>query len=130
MSAMPSYVLDASAILAMLDREPGADTVAAQIEDAVLSSVNAAEVVTRLVRAGFAPSRATAIVEGLPCPTVSVDGRIGCRAGELYAATSRAGLSLGDRVCLALAEHLGAAALTSDQAWANLALPIGVTLIR
>jgi ribonuclease VapC len=127
---MPNFVLGASAVLAMLDGEPGADVVAERIDDAVLSSVNAAEVVTRLVRVSLAPARATAVVEGLPCATVPVDGRIGCRAGELHAATAGAGLSLGDRVCLALAEVPGAAALTSERAWADLALPVAVTLIR
>jgi|HubBroStandDraft_1064217.scaffolds.fasta_scaffold92771_3 ribonuclease VapC len=127
---MASYVLDASAALAMLDHEPGADMVAEHISDSVISSVNAAEVVTKLVRDGLDPATATLIVETLPCPTRPVDARTGYRAGELYAVTAARGLSLGDRVCIAFAEAQGLPVLTTDRAWRGLPLPIEVITLR
>jgi PIN domain nuclease of toxin-antitoxin system len=127
---MADWVLDASAALAMMRSEPGADRVAQAIADSVMSSVNAAEVVTRLVRDGVEAGIAGRLVVELRCSIVAVDAELGIRAGRLYQSTHPRGLSLGDRFCLALAERVSLPALTADQSWAELDLPIEVVLIR
>ena len=127
---MIDAVLDASAVLAYLRNERGADIVAARIADCVLTSVNAGEVVTKLIARGLAAESAAESVELLPCSIVAVDGELGLRAGALSADTAQAGLSLGDRICLAYAEREGVAALTADQGWRRVALPITVEYIR
>jgi PIN domain nuclease of toxin-antitoxin system len=127
---MASFVLDASAVLAMLGGEPGGDVVAARIDHGLISSVNAAEVVTKLIRNGLTPLDAVSMVEQLPCPTVGVDPKTGWRAGEIYAVTAAKGLSLGDRICLALAEELDLPVLTADRGWQGLPLSVVVTMIR
>ena len=125
---MIDWVLDASAILALIRAEPGADRVLAALPNAVWSSVNAAEVVTKLIRSGTGADDARKAVQLAGCPIVPVDEALALRAGTL--AASSKGLSLGDRICLALAEREKATALTSDRAWASLGLSMKVSLIR
>jgi PIN domain nuclease of toxin-antitoxin system len=86
--------------------------------------------VTKLIARGAAAEAATMIVQLLPCPIVAVDATLGLRAGALSAQSAAQGLSLGDRVCLALAEREGVPAVTADAAWTRTALTIGIELIR
>jgi PIN domain nuclease of toxin-antitoxin system len=123
-------VLDASAVLALLYEEPGMDRVAEAINDSLLSSINAAEVVCTLIRNGEEPLEAIRQVKALPCPIAAIDEDLGFRAGLLFALTRHKGLSLGDRVCLALAEQENAPVLTADRAWASLDLGVEIVLIR
>jgi len=127
---MTEAVLDASAVLALLQREAGWDVVADHLDVSQLSAVNAAEVVTKLIRHGAVPDAAVEQVELLACGIVPVDRRLGLRAGALYDVTSHVGLSLGDRVCLALAERERLPVLTADRAWAALDIGVEIRLIR
>jgi ribonuclease VapC len=127
---MTEVVLDASAVLAFLYEEQGMDRVAEVMTGALISSINAAEVVTVLIRSGIDVSSATLRVKALPCVIVAVDEDLGLRAGELFQATRHKGCSLGDRVCLALAEREGLAVITTDRAWKDLDLGVEITLIR
>lgn len=127
---MADWVLDASAALAMIGREPGADRVAELIADCLMTSVNAGEVVGRLVRSGAEPAAARLTTIWLPCAIVPLDRDLGLRAGELVRHTAPFDLSLGDRCCLALAEREALPAVTADRSWARLDLPVKVVLIR
>jgi PIN domain nuclease of toxin-antitoxin system len=127
---MPDAVLDASAVLAYVHREPGGEMVEALLPCSLLSAVNLTEVVTNLVRLGTDPALARAIVERLGCETAPVGFELAFRAGMLEPETRALGLSLGDRSCLALAEQEGVPAVTADEAWSRLSLPIAVTLVR
>lgn len=125
-----SAVLDASAVLALLFDEPGAEAVAAVVADgATISAINLAEVATVLIRnrrdldATLGPVRAVVAVE----PFTDEDA---LAVAALYPAVSAKGLSLGDRTCLALAQRLDAPAVTAEQAWTELPLDIAVHLIR
>ena len=122
--------IDASALLAMLFAEPGAETVAEAIAGgAATSAVNLSEVATVLVRHQrdpekiLDPVRQQLAVE----PFTDADALV---AAALYPKTTGKGLSLGDRACLALAHRLGSPALTADQAWAELDVDIAVQLVR
>jgi len=127
---MTNWVLDASAVIAAIRNEPGGEAVKAIYSSAILSSVNASEVVNKLIVQGMAPRAASMSVRNLACEIVDVDVELGLRAGELWVLTRKKGLSLGDRICLALAERENAPAVTSDRAWAELGLDIKVELIR
>ncbi len=125
-------VLDASAVLAVFLHEPGWDAVAQEFKNARISAVNASEVLTRLIEKG-----ATArIVEFAERTMVEMaepfDYAQAARAARLRTATRDAGLSLGDRACLALAEALVAPVVTADRAWATLKLgvPLEIRVIR
>ncbi len=127
---MAEAVLDASAILALFQAEPGASTVAEALPSVLLSSVNASEAVAKLIRYGTKPEAAVDAVRRLKCPIVAVNDRLGLRAGALYALTAKFGLSLGDRICLALAERERLPVLTADRAWASLDIGVEIRLIR
>lgn len=122
-------VLDASAILALLLKETGHEEVTiALAAGAIACTVNAAEVVSYLVRNEVPKAVAWASVEGLPITWVDSDLALARIAGEMIAVTKRKGLSLGDRFCLALASRQGVLAVTADGAWAEVAADLGVTV--
>jgi PIN domain nuclease of toxin-antitoxin system len=124
--------LDASALLALIRREPGAEVVARLIRGAFLSTVNYAEVVGSLTRRGASPESAHAAIATFPLITVDLDIETARRVGALEPLTRFAGLSLGDRACLAQAERREIPALTADRAWRAVGerLGIRVELIR
>ena len=124
-----SVVLDASAIIAMLKGERGATKVAAEIGGARVSSVNYAEVVSHFVHAGMPEREVDAMLDPLPLTVVPADKSLAQIAGRLRAATAEAGLSLGDRFCLALARRDGLPAWTSDQNWKKIADAVEVKVV-
>jgi PIN domain nuclease of toxin-antitoxin system len=123
-------VLDASAVIALINEEPGAEVVDAVLDDAVISAVNLSEVIAVLIDAGFEFDRARAMVRRIGLPVIAFDEPQGLHAGGLRATTRAAGLSLGDRACLCLAEQRDAAALTAHRRWATLSLTPEIRLIR
>jgi PIN domain nuclease of toxin-antitoxin system len=125
-----SYVLDASAALAVLNAEAGADRVAQCLTEAVMSAINAVEVGSRLVDAGLATADALRAIELLRVPTIAFTEDLARIAIALRPATRAYGLSLADRACLALAIRDGATALTADRAWAKLDVGCRIELIR
>lgn len=126
------HVLDASAVIAALRGEPGADQVSARLDSSIISAVNYAEVVAALIRHGNTSDHALAIIRLLGCTVIAADEALAIDAGLMRAATDRLGLSLADRFCLALAKRLGSPALTADRSWAEIAgeLDVEVILIR
>jgi PIN domain nuclease of toxin-antitoxin system len=123
-------VLDASVLLAMLFDEPGAETVADWIAGgAATSAVNLSEVAMVLIRHKKDPEEILGLVrEQLAVePFTDADA---LAAAALYPKTASKGLSLGGRSCLALAQRLGAPAVTAEHVWAKLELDIEVQLIR
>ena len=130
----PRSVLDSSAILAVVLGEPGsAMAMGRMTEGAAISSVNWAEVLTRLSRLGR-PDAAEVLqavaLEGIPVEIVPLSRAHAEAAAELDRLTQHAGLSLGDRACLALAAALGVPAITADRAWARLDVGVAVEMIR
>jgi ribonuclease VapC len=125
------YVLDASALLALLKREAGSDQVSTAIADgAAIGAVNLSEVVAKLTEAGMPEPVIHQALDPLGLDVHSCDERLAHEAGSLRAATKQLGLSLGDRCCVALARALNLPLLTSDRAWGNLDIGIAVRVIR
>ena len=128
---MNTVVLDASAILAALNSEPGSEKLTpAIIESAVSSAVNLAEVQAKLVNHGM--DAAEAWEAGMSSVSKAVDFTAAHAeiTGNLVSQTRTLGLSLGDRACLALGISMGVPVYTADKSWKNLKLPIKVHIIR
>lgn len=124
-------VLDASAVLALVNDELGADQVAEALEGAVLPSPNLAEVVGKLVDAGVDASPLLPLLTAAGTRVEPLTASDAVLAGALRALDGGGLLSLGDRCCLAVAVRIDPPqVLTADAAWADLDLPVGVTLIR
>ncbi len=127
-------VLDASALLAYVFGEPGAEVVEASLSGAVIHAVNLAEVLSRLAERGSSPEDSfAALQEAGVMKLLTVD--IGTaddamNVARLRPLTRTLGLSLGDRYCLSLAQRLGVPALTADRQWANVEVGVQVQVIR
>jgi PIN domain nuclease of toxin-antitoxin system len=128
---MNEVVLDASAILAIIQHEPGEEKLTDEVMvNAVASTVNLAEVQSKLVRNGYDPDEAWADTLDLVTAAEPFIAEHAKAAGDLTATTAKYGLSLGDRSCLALAIALKAPVYTTEQAWRNLKLGIPIHVIR
>ncbi len=123
-------VLDASAVLALLQAEPGADIVTAALPKAAWSAVNASETVAKLAERGMKGKAIQAVLAMLALETRPFDAAQAYESGLLRPATRALGLSLGDRACLSLAQTLGRPVLTADRAWARIDVDVQVRLIR
>ena len=134
MASQPT--LDASALLALLQNERGAEVVEDAIADgATISTVNLAEALSTMARKGADPAAALATMteRGVIGGAITVEPFTladAVEAARLRPLTATAGLSLGDRSCLALARRLGTPALTADQPWQGIDLPVEVRSIR
>ncbi|MEX2431165.1 MAG: type II toxin-antitoxin system VapC family toxin [Dehalococcoidia bacterium] len=130
MASFSGVVLDASAILAFLLKEPGRDEVDRQLEAAVVSSVNWAEVVQKglthqLDAPGLREGLETIGLQIAPFTAEDAEG-----VATLWPQTRSFGLSLADRACLTLAHRLGLPAWTTDRVWARLTVDVEVHVIR
>jgi PIN domain nuclease of toxin-antitoxin system len=117
---MSKYVLDASAVLALLNQEPGMDQVEDLLGESIISAVNACEVLTKLIDAGLPMEEAQEGFDLLGLEVVDFNKELAERAASLRAATRKKGLSLGDRCCLALGLHLNLEVVTAEREWAKL----------
>lgn len=128
---MSKAVLDASALLALINQEPGSELVAEYIENgAVMSTVNLSEVVAKLSDAGMPEEAIHEALDSLGLTVVDFDSAYAYKVGLLRPTTKHAGLSLGDRACLVLAQQLGLPAVTTDRVWEGLSLCIKVQIAR
>lgn len=127
-----NIVLDASAVVAMFKGEAGTDFVSQYAEGAMMSTVNLIEVISRMIFHGYSHEKAIPLYQRLKIVILSLDERQAIFAGELRLPTKSFGLSLGDRVCLALAHLQKGTVLTSDKQLklAGDHLNIPVTLFR
>lgn len=123
-------VLDSSALLCLLNAEPGADRVAASLEGAAISTVNLAEAVGKLRERGLSAAETREALAGLPLNVRPFTEDEAHAAGALRPATRALGLSLGDRACLALAQGMNALVLTADREWLKLEIGIEVEAVR
>ena len=125
-------VLDASALLALLLDEPGSDRVQGMLPEVAVSAVNLSEVAAKLCDHGVPSREAERILGKLGLRIEPFTEKLAFEAAGLRRATRPAGLSLGDRACLATARELSVSAVTADRAWAALsdALEVDIELIR
>jgi ribonuclease VapC len=128
---MNKVVLDASVLLAILNQEPGAETLTPEVlSGAIISTINLAEVHGKLVGRGLPPDDAWEAVVSLIREAVPFTPEHARLAGELVAQARPLGLSLGDRACLALGLSLKAPVYTADKSWKKVKVGARIHVIR
>ncbi|GLI98807.1 MULTISPECIES: type II toxin-antitoxin system VapC family toxin [unclassified Sphingobium] len=128
---MASVVFDASALLALLRDEPGADVVASHMGDGLISAVNLQEVIKALLRRGIGIEVVREMIDALHLDVRPHKIEDAFAAGELYLSTEKYGSGLGDRSCMALAISEKLPALTADKEWSKVKVKgLKVMLVR
>ena len=127
---MNDIILDASAIIAVLKSEPGAERVTAVSEGACVSTLTIAEVATWLAMAGMQVEQIDTAINLFRLTVEPFHHRRAVAAGVLVAKTRHRGLSLGDRACLALAIELKLPVMTGDRAWRDLDIGVDIRFFR
>ena len=127
---MSEVVFDASALLALLNDEPGADRALEHLANGVIGTVNLSEVLAKLLESGMPAKPAAQAVAQLQLPAVDFDELLAGATAALRPATRTLGLSFGDCACLALAQSRGCPAVTADRSWKDLRIGIRVITIR
>ena len=123
---------DASAVLALLQAEPGHAVVQAHVErgNCFISSVNVTEVLTRLIDRGMSADDAEAALDVLELEVAAFDDAAARATAALRVVTRAQGLSIGDRACLELAARCKAVAVTADRVWKDVKCGVRIELIR
>ena len=114
----------------MLFVEPGGDLVADIVGHAVISAVNMAETIAKLVEKGMTLSQATHSVRIFQMQIEPLDEKLAVTVAALRAPTTNLGLSLGDLACLAVAQKLNMPIMTADKIWAKLEMGVEIKIIR
>jgi PIN domain nuclease of toxin-antitoxin system len=129
---MKSVVLDTSAIFAFLQREAGSEQVeeCLQSYECLMSTINLAELVGTLTARGATGAGIEELLAAIPLEYVPFDSDQARACGQLTPFAREAGLSLGDRACLSLAQSRGIPVITADRAWLKPRLQIEVRCIR
>lgn len=127
---MSDMLLDASAILALVFKEPGAEVVASALSEASVSAVNLSEAGAKMIDRGFDPDNAVGLLQALGLRVIPFEAVHAEQAARLRTNVTRKRLSFADRACIATAVLENIDALTTDRVWADLDLPCNVELIR
>lgn len=127
---MSSVVLDASAVLALLKKEPGGEVVRGRLSGSLLSAVNLSEVMSKHLDWGASLEEVTRTLAPLPYRVQPFDAAQAALAASLRPATRAADFSFADRACLALGLFAGLPVLTADAKWEKIDLGVTVELIR
>lgn len=131
MQKMNKCVLDASALLALLNNEPGATEVEKVLSYSVISAINASEVIAELyTKLNIAPKEGKEMIYTIISEVLDFTLDMAMETAALRKKTAKFGLSLGDRACLALGAHLSLPIYTADKIWKDLDLNSEIILIR
>ncbi|MFO0427558.1 MAG: PIN domain-containing protein [Planctomyces sp.] len=127
---MSDCVLDASAVLAVLLKEPGADIVRPHLPGAMISAVNVAEIINRRLKNGESLERNAQVVGSLQMRIVDFDFEQAVMSASFKPYARIANLSLADRACLSLGLLRNVPVLTAEQNWTKTDMGVNVRLIR
>jgi ribonuclease VapC len=122
-------VIDASALLAVLHKERGANEARAHLRGAFISAVNLSEVYQDALRTQTL-YLAKALVAAAQLQIVAFDAAQAEIAAEIHVKSRGKGISFADRACLALGKQKGIAIVTADQGWASLDIGVELLLFR
>ncbi|WP_414561866.1 MULTISPECIES: PIN domain-containing protein [unclassified Anabaena] len=127
---MSEFVVDASAVLALLNQETGSEEILQLIDNAAISSINLSEVIAKLAEAGIPEEEIRQIILNLNLEVILFNEEQALKAGMLRPATKSIGLSFGNRACLALGVVLNQPVIITDRLWTNLNMGIEIRVVR
>ncbi|AFY33772.1 PIN domain-containing protein [Calothrix sp. PCC 7507] len=127
---MSEVVVDASAVLALLNQESGSEAISQVIGNAAISAVNLSEVIAKLVEAGIPEEDIRQILFNLNLEVILFNEEQALKAGMMRPATKSMGLSFEDRACLALGIYLNQPVITTDRLWGSLNVGIEIRVVR
>jgi ribonuclease VapC len=125
---LSEFVLDASALLALVQDEPGGEKVGPMIPHAIMSAVNFGETVQRLRRGGMPLESVVTVLTSLVPTPIAFDKETAYIAASIHEKTRGQGISFGDCACLALAMMRDVPAVTAERKWNE--CRVGVRVIR
>ena len=123
-------ILDASALLAVIFEEAGAEKIVPLVRRSIINAVNLSEVVGKMSERGWADDEIRGTLSRFHLGVVSFDAEMAFATGMLRRFTRKEGLSFGDRACLAMAMRENSRVLTADRAWSGLDLGVEIEVIR
>jgi ribonuclease VapC len=125
------YVLDSTALIAVVEQEPGYQRVEELLDNSTISTVNLAETMNKLVDRGSPAETVREALVNLELAVEDWSEDMAYRSAEFTRFNKSHGLSLGDRACLTLAKQLRATAVTSDRTWRRLpSLGVRIMIFR
>jgi len=127
---MNRYVLDSSALIALINNESGSERVKKALSGSIMSAVNVSEVVAVLTRLNIPQEKIHALISNLVHAVIPFNEEQAFIAGYLYSKTQAKGLSFGDRACLSLGKTRNLAVLTSDKKWSEVNCGVKVDVFR
>ena len=128
---MIEYILDSTALIALVGSESGSQRIADLLENSAVSAVNLAETANNLLEKGFSQAEVRESLAKLELKVEDWSEAMAYRSAEFTRYNKSHGLSLGDRACLTLAKHLHATAVTSDRTWSRKpALGVPIMIFR
>ena len=130
MTSSPKIILDASAILAYIGEEPGAEIIEKWLADSAVSIVNLCEVISVLVREGKSEEEVSAGVHALIPVIIPFSWDVARMTAAMIIATQPKGLGLGDRAALATAKSLHIPVLTTESRWLDVSVGVDIRLLR
>ena len=131
MSSSAEYVLDSTAVIAVLYAEPGHQYINEVLHKSAVSTVNLAEIVNKLAQRGSTSEALRESLIRLKLQVIDWTEAMAYESAEFTHFSKSHGISLGDRACLTLAKQLRATAVTSDRAWRRLpALGVRIMIFR
>jgi ribonuclease VapC len=127
---MSKYILDSSALLALINYEPGWENISKIVDNSSINTINLSEVIHKLYDLSLSELNINKIFQTLNFKIIKFDREMAFEAGKLKNQTKQFGLSLGDCACIATAIINKFDILTADKIWLKLDLPIKVISIR
>ncbi len=128
---MIEYILDSTALIALVGLESGSQRVAELLKNSAVSAVNLAETANKLLEKGFSAAEVRVSLAKLELRVEDWSEDMAYRSAEFTRFNKSHGLSLGDRACLTLAKQLRATAVTSDRTWRRLpSLGVPIMIFR
>lgn len=126
------YVMDATALLALSHGEQGYEVVEGliQTQECFISSVNIAEVGSKLVDKGLLEKDLPGILQQFQVDIIDFNAEQAIRSAAIRQITRSSGLSMGDRACFALAQLMDACVVTTDRAWSDVEGVLGVKVVQ